>query len=114
MLIGRIIFGSSNETFFVSISTEKNMLFNIYFLIFLGCLMAKWFLQNNRMTLANGVSASIGGIGSFMGPIMLPILYDHYNSLGIPMLIATILCALSLIFVVCIIIIDYTKNPKLK
>jgi hypothetical protein len=40
--------------------------------------MTKWFLQNNRLSIANGVTGSIGGIGSFMGPIIFPILYDKF------------------------------------
>ncbi len=40
--------------------------------------MAKWFLKNNRLSVANGISASMGGIGSVLGPILTPVIYDEY------------------------------------
>ncbi len=58
------------------------------------------------------MTASIGGIGSFLGPVILPILYDHFHSIKTPLFISLVLVMISFLFAMGIIILDYSTDKK--
>ncbi len=74
--------------------------------------MTKWFKDNSRLSLANGVTSALGGIGSFLGPLVFPVLYDKYGEIQSPLLISSTLCFGSFLFATGVATLDYVNDKR--